>query len=401
MLGGLLENGSGAQNAGVPGLRNIPLVGGLFRGRAVNKNQRVLLLLLRPRIIRNDADATKLTREIARDARRASTAIAPVSDDQYPNYPASSFPFDGANLDQPFDAGFIDSDARSKTFPAAAVAHRIPRVIKGAPWPSLTCPSSLPGTSNLVLQGDALICGPDVTVFGLREARRRMRRPLRIEKVEREAFETLLNAHYHHGSNSGDGDETDLSFDLEARDGGAGLRDLLEDATEAPVIELVNQLLRRTVRAAASDLHVEPYENGLRARVRVDGMLRSVMDRSDVPVRRVIIAAQGHGGAGHRRDPAAAGRPHQLALWRSRYRRADVDAAGPLRRADHLAGAGPAFRAAAAGQAGAERHTRPMCCAVWRGGPTGSFWPPGRPAAARPRRFIRCCSWPISTSAIS
>jgi general secretion pathway protein E len=141
---------------------------------------------------------------------------------------------------------------------------------------------------HLVLQGDALICGPDVTVFGLREARRRMRRSLRIEKIDREAFETLLNAHYHHGSNSGDGDETDLSFDLESSDGGAGLRDLLEDATEAPVIELVNQLLRRTVRAAASDLHVEPYENGLRARVRVDGMLRSVMDRSDVPVRRVI-----------------------------------------------------------------------------------------------------------------
>jgi general secretion pathway protein D len=117
MLGGLLENGSGAQNAGVPGLRKIPLVGGLFRGRAVNKNQRVLLLLLRPRIIRNDADATRLTREIARDARRASKSIAPVADNQYPSYPASSFPFDGANLDQPFDAGFIDTGARSRTFP--------------------------------------------------------------------------------------------------------------------------------------------------------------------------------------------------------------------------------------------------------------------------------------------
>ena len=54
------------------------------------------------------------------------------------------------------------------------------------------------------------------------------------------------------------------------------------------MIELVNQLLRRTVRGGASDLHVEPYEDGLRARVRIDGMLRTVLDRSDVPVRRVI-----------------------------------------------------------------------------------------------------------------
>ncbi|MDJ0823859.1 MAG: ATPase, T2SS/T4P/T4SS family, partial [Rhodobacter sp.] len=139
---------------------------------------------------------------------------------------------------------------------------------------------------QMVLQGDALVCGPGATAFGLREARRRSARPLRIERVEQAAFETLLNAHYHQGG-AEDG-ESDLSFDLETRGGGPGLRDLLEDATEAPVIELVNQLLRRTVRASASDLHVEPTEDGLRARVRVDGMLRTVMDRKDVPVRRVI-----------------------------------------------------------------------------------------------------------------
>ena len=139
---------------------------------------------------------------------------------------------------------------------------------------------------KMVLRGDALICGPGATVFGMREARRRSGFPLRVERVEAEAFEALLNGHYREGNTAGE--EDDLTFDLETRDGGPGLRDLLEDATEAPVIELVNQLLRRTVRGGASDLHVEPYEDGLRARVRVDGMLRTVMDRTDVPVRRVI-----------------------------------------------------------------------------------------------------------------
>lgn len=138
---------------------------------------------------------------------------------------------------------------------------------------------------HLVLRGDTLICGPGVTAFGLREARRRARRALEVERVGQEAFEALLNRHYHQGA-AEDG-EADLSFDLETR-GGTAMRDLLEDATEAPVIELVNQLLRRTVRAGASDLHVEPHEGGLRARVRVDGMLRTVMDRTDVPERRVV-----------------------------------------------------------------------------------------------------------------
>ncbi len=117
MLGGLLENGSGAETQGVPGLQDLPLLGKLFRGRAVNRNQRVLLLLIRPRIVRNDHDAQLLTEEIAMDTRRAADAIRPPSDDRYPSLPASGFPYDGANLNQPFDAGFIDPYARTRTFP--------------------------------------------------------------------------------------------------------------------------------------------------------------------------------------------------------------------------------------------------------------------------------------------
>lgn len=117
MLGGLLENGAGSEDAGVPGLKKIPLFGALFRGRAATKNQRVLLLMLRPRIIRDDAEATRLSREVARDAKRATRVIQPRPDQQYPDIPIQTFPFDGANLNQPFDAGFIDSYARSKTYP--------------------------------------------------------------------------------------------------------------------------------------------------------------------------------------------------------------------------------------------------------------------------------------------
>jgi general secretion pathway protein E len=48
------------------------------------------------------------------------------------------------------------------------------------------------------------------------------------------------------------------------------LRDL---ASEAPVIRLVNLVIQRAVELRASDIHIEPYENRLKVRYRVDGVL--------------------------------------------------------------------------------------------------------------------------------
>jgi len=47
-----------------------------------------------------------------------------------------------------------------------------------------------------------------------------------------------------------------------------------EEATEAPIIKLVNYLIQQAVRQRASDIHIEPDENRLRVRFRVDGFLR-------------------------------------------------------------------------------------------------------------------------------
>ena len=51
----------------------------------------------------------------------------------------------------------------------------------------------------------------------------------------------------------------------------------LEAAGEdAPVVRLVNLILTEAVRAAASDIHIEPYEKNLRCRYRIDGVLHEV-----------------------------------------------------------------------------------------------------------------------------
>jgi general secretion pathway protein E len=48
------------------------------------------------------------------------------------------------------------------------------------------------------------------------------------------------------------------------------LRDL---ASEAPVIKLVNLIMSRAVQSRASDIHIEPFEDRLAVRYRVDGIL--------------------------------------------------------------------------------------------------------------------------------
>jgi general secretion pathway protein E len=69
-------------------------------------------------------------------------------------------------------------------------------------------------------------------------------------------------------------DAADLSADFEAIDTDVErLRDL---ASEAPVIRLVNQIVSRAVEARASDIHLEPSENGLKVRFRIDGLLKEI-----------------------------------------------------------------------------------------------------------------------------
>ena len=47
---------------------------------------------------------------------------------------------------------------------------------------------------------------------------------------------------------------------------------------EAPIIKLVNGILVNGIKSGASDIHVEPYENSLRVRYRVDGVMYTVMN---------------------------------------------------------------------------------------------------------------------------
>ncbi len=96
-------------------------------------------------------------------------------------------------------------------------------------------------------------------------------RPVRVRVGQRSEIANLIERYYGQGrsamgtivENLGDdssGDEDDVEH----------LRDL---ASEAPVIRLVNLIIQRAVELRASDIHIEPFENRLKVRYRVDGVL--------------------------------------------------------------------------------------------------------------------------------
>src|SRR6185295_1988716 len=53
---------------------------------------------------------------------------------------------------------------------------------------------------------------------------------------------------------------------------------LAKQASEAPIIRMVNVLLMSAIQQGASDIHIEPYEKELRVRYRIDGLLYNIMN---------------------------------------------------------------------------------------------------------------------------
>ena len=51
-----------------------------------------------------------------------------------------------------------------------------------------------------------------------------------------------------------------------------------EDVENAPIVQLVNSIIEQAARQRASDIHIEPFEESIRVRYRVDGVLREVIE---------------------------------------------------------------------------------------------------------------------------
>jgi general secretion pathway protein E len=115
--------------------------------------------------------------------------------------------------------------------------------------------------------------------LALAEVRRYLRLPIKVERVDETAFDLMLRAAYEAGSGTreaveGLDDTQDLAHLAQELPEQA---DLLESEDDAPIIRLINAVLTSAVKENASDIHIEPFENRLVIRFRVDGVLREVL----------------------------------------------------------------------------------------------------------------------------
>ena len=125
-----------------------------------------------------------------------------------------------------------------------------------------------------------IVCRKGFSPLSLAEVKRFIGMPLSITRVSATEFDTLLQQAYEHGTQKAmqmveglDGDINLLQVAQELPEPS----DLLESDDDAPIIRFINAVLTEAVKENASDVHIEPYENRLVVRLRIDGVLREVL----------------------------------------------------------------------------------------------------------------------------
>jgi len=104
-----------------------------------------------------------------------------------------------------------------------------------------------------------------------------IRKACKIDSIEpvlatEKGIQHILDSYY---GTSGSVEEVTKSIDKKTMLDGEQ-RETVEVAEEPPIIKLVNIMIMQAVRDRASDIHIEPEENLLRTRYRIDGILHEV-----------------------------------------------------------------------------------------------------------------------------
>ncbi len=114
----------------------------------------------------------------------------------------------------------------------------------------------------------------------LQELQRAVGGQVHFERYTGTDFERRVQSAYEHDGNRSDEMMANLSGALDLASLARELNepaDLLESADDAPIIRLINALLGEAIVEGASDIHIEPFEHRLAIRLRVDGVMREIM----------------------------------------------------------------------------------------------------------------------------
>ncbi|MGJ0489756.1 MULTISPECIES: type II secretion system ATPase GspE [Methylobacter] len=86
-------------------------------------------------------------------------------------------------------------------------------------------------------------------------------------------IDAALEIQYGEGRSQMDRIVDNLQFEEAGEEDLEHLKDL---ASEAPVIKMVNLIMQRAIEMRASDIHIEPFEQTLKVRLRIDGVLQDI-----------------------------------------------------------------------------------------------------------------------------
>ncbi|MCW8910786.1 MAG: type II secretion system ATPase GspE [Gammaproteobacteria bacterium] len=113
----------------------------------------------------------------------------------------------------------------------------------------------------------------------LTEVRRIAGRPLQLSETTSDQFDALLAQTYEQDSDQAMAMMEDVSDELDLDQLAETIEpeDLLEAEDDAPIIKLINAVLSEAIKINASDIHIEAFENRMRIRFRVDGVLREIL----------------------------------------------------------------------------------------------------------------------------
>ncbi|MFA5685067.1 MAG: type II secretion system ATPase GspE [Lysobacteraceae bacterium] len=138
------------------------------------------------------------------------------------------------------------------------------------------------GATVLSWQPDAAVVAhrPGVQPEVIAELRRHCGVPISLQRVAADGWDRLLRDLYESGTDDARAMVADFDERLDLKQIADALpepEDLLESEDDAPIIRLINALLTEAVKENASDIHIEPFENRLVVRFRIDGVLREVL----------------------------------------------------------------------------------------------------------------------------
>ncbi len=316
-IGGLISNEYDHSETRVPLLGSIPLLGELFKDHSATQTKK------QPDDLPAAADPARRHRDVASrptpsttSSARSSARSAPVT--HVSRAAAAGREVPGAAADPAAAAAGLDSGRADHRASSATAPPQRRRPIDAAsrtampPRPYL---GTVLGASRTARnerrrrhrrpggrgQADLLCVRQAARRAGRRDHRRRRalhgaRRVPRpwpwpkcgatcacrcsIERVDEATFDALLRQAYETGATNamdavggfeGNEDLTQLAQVLPEQ------TDLLEADDDAPIIRLINAVLTQAVKENASDIHIEPFENRLVVRFRVDGVLREVL----------------------------------------------------------------------------------------------------------------------------